>query len=158
MPQFIMDQLSPDDWLVELVPQLTDNYLRELFGKTVFRRGREYYTHHKIGLQEIVQGKLLANAYGVSGRYNLELNRTKSELSGHCDCPSSDACKHLAALLLLLREEATKEELGRFDHQPRGKKKEKKGSSDSQLAKLSKSQLIELVKRYAPAGADLGAV
>jgi len=77
---------------------------------TLIHRGREYYENNAVAdLDETEKGLWYAEVTG-SDTYSVELKLSaKNEIKRHaCDCPyDGDICKHVVAVLFLLREQLT---------------------------------------------------
>ncbi len=74
--------------------------LEKEFDSTIWQRGREYYREGLIG-DIIKSGDMVrAKSYGNS-TYRLEINLKSGDMK--CSCPCDFNCKHLAALIIWLK-------------------------------------------------------
>lgn len=70
------------------------------FDSTIWQRGKEYYREGLVG-NIIKSGNVIkAESYGNS-TYRLEINLKSGDMK--CSCPCDFSCKHLAALIIFLK-------------------------------------------------------
>ncbi len=74
--------------------------LEKKFDSTIWQRGKEYYTEGLIGNVIKSGNRIKAESYGNS-TYRLEVDL--KEMSMKCSCPCDFNCKHLAALIIWLK-------------------------------------------------------
>lgn len=74
--------------------------LEREFDNEIWRRGREYYREGLVGKVIKTGNVIKAESYG-SSTYRLEINLKTKEMK--CSCPCDFYCKHLAALVIWLK-------------------------------------------------------
>lgn len=80
--------------------------LEKEFDSTVWQRGREYYREGLIGSVVKSEDIIKAESYG-SSTYRLEINIKTKNMK--CSCPYEFLCKHLAALIIFLKNNKVRE-------------------------------------------------
>ncbi|MFN0033468.1 MAG: SWIM zinc finger domain-containing protein, partial [Saprospiraceae bacterium] len=84
------------------IRQLHDSQLAGIFGRTILNRAYDYA--EAIESVEVQPGRAEAEIYGTE-LYEVTLEHRAGDVFGDCSCPYDDgACKHLAALLMHLRD------------------------------------------------------
>ena len=74
--------------------------LEKEFDSTIWQRGREYYHEGLVGNVVKFKNVIKAESYGNS-TYRLEINLKSGDMK--CSCPCDFSCKHLAALIIFLK-------------------------------------------------------
>ncbi|MBU2637855.1 MAG: SWIM zinc finger family protein [Nanoarchaeota archaeon] len=103
------------------------------FNNPYWQRGKEYYQEGLIG-NIIRDGDVIrAESYGNS-TYRLEINLKTGEMS--CSCPCGFACKHLAALIIWLKNNKVTE-ISEMENSLKSKTKEELIAMISQMVKAN---------------------
>lgn len=143
--------LVPGQTFSETLRGLHDGHLAEIFGRTIL--GRAYDYTNAIESLEISPGSAEAEIYGTEP-YETSIECRLGVVFGSCSCPYDSACKHLAALLLYLRDEAEPAELDNIE--PLATRDSKSAQLaqpfdfDAYLDALDASELRTLVRQFAP--------
>jgi superfamily II DNA or RNA helicase len=93
--------------LTEWRDQLSDSAIRRTVGYDALRRGQAYASQGRVSQVEARHGgrQLTATVQGAAPRpYLTTVTARESGWSGACSCPVAVDCKHVAALLVSLRE------------------------------------------------------
>jgi superfamily II DNA or RNA helicase len=90
---------------------LNDRALRRLLGARAFLRGYDYVRRHAVENVAIEDSTARGQVRGTEPEpYNVQVSRTPSGLTSECTCPAfskiNGHCKHVAALLIALRDQA----------------------------------------------------
>jgi uncharacterized Zn finger protein len=130
--------------LVEVFNELSVEEIQNCFDYKVYERGAEYYENEliirasynpdKTQMQATVQGET---------NYSIEVALRNGKVTGSCTCPYGNYCKHVAAVLLYAIDDNSE-----IDMVVNVEKTEP--NINHYLQSLSKDELIELVKKYAP--------
>src|SRR4029077_15254906 len=80
-------------------------------GARAFLRGYDYVRRHAVDQIEIADASAKGNVRGTEPEpYNVQLQLTPAGFSSECTCPAfskiNGHCKHVAALLIALRDQA----------------------------------------------------
>ena len=135
---------------------LTETYLRQFAGSTIFERGEGYADGEAVYSLRYDAGSdsIQAEVAGNYDDYEVTASSPGGRLSAECDCPYEGyPCKHIVAVLLtFLRDKARYAE--------EAKKRQKAQSSLAKKIKaLSQEQLVEIlldyVKKYPDVKRDL---
>ncbi|MDI6737863.1 MAG: hypothetical protein QME12_05100, partial [Nanoarchaeota archaeon] len=103
------------------------------FNNPYWQRGKEYYSEGLIGNIVKAGDVVRAESYGNS-TYRLEINLKEGSMS--CTCPCNFACKHLAALILWLKNNKVTE-ISEMENSLRSKTKEELIAMISQMVKAN---------------------
>ncbi len=135
--------------LANTLHQLHDGDLANIFGRKILDRGYDYL--EAIESLQIQPGTVVAEVYGTEP-YELILEHRSGDVYGTCSCPYEGACKHLAALLMHLRDEVDKAELAAINPPADNVSKHKTVSFDfdRHLEALNADELRALVRQFAP--------
>jgi len=113
-------------------------HLEEQFAGNIWQRGKEYYSEGLVG-NIIKAGDIVkAESYGNS-TYRLEINLKTGEMS--CSCPCDFACKHLAALIIWLKNNKVTEI----------------SAVESSLKSKTKEELIAMITKMVKANPEISA-
>lgn len=134
------------------IRSLDDGALSEIFGRTIL--GRAYSYKDAIEELDIQPGRITAEVYGTEP-YEVEIEYRAGDVFGDCSCPYEAACKHLAALLMYLRDETDAEELAEADAKPTieiggGAYASGHFDFDKWLESRTERELRDLVRQFAP--------
>lgn len=97
------------------IPSLKDN-----FGPEILERGRTYYKEGRVK-NLIVDGKTIAAVVAGNRNYRVRMDLTKRDFK--CTCPCDFNCKHMAAVLYVLRENKEVETINNLKNQLNKKSK-----------------------------------
>ena len=95
----------------DAISTLNDRALRRLLGARAFLRGYDYVRRHAVDQVEIGDASARGNVRGTEPEpYNVQLQLTPNGFSSECSCPAfskiNGHCKHVAALVIALRDQA----------------------------------------------------
>jgi superfamily II DNA or RNA helicase len=95
----------------DAISTLNDRALRRLLGARAFLRGYDYVRRHAVDQIEIGDASARGHVRGTEpDPYNVQLQLTPGGFSSECTCPAfskiNGHCKHVAALLIALRDQA----------------------------------------------------
>lgn len=108
------------------------------FAGNIWQRGKEYYSEGLIGNIIKAGDVVRAESYGNS-TYRLEINFKEGSMS--CTCPCGFACKHLAALIIWLKNNKVTEI----------------SAVESSLKSKTKEELIAMISRMVKANPEISA-
>ncbi len=137
--------------LADTISQLHDGDLAQIFGRTILNRAYDYVEN--VDALELQPGVATAEVDG-SELYELTIEHRLGAVYGECSCPYEAACKHLAALLMHLRDHLDRKQLAvinpliikTMDTKP----KSAVFDFDRHLETLSVEELRILVRQFAP--------
>jgi hypothetical protein len=133
--------------MLALNSSLTAAAVEEFAGKTIYKRGLDYYRSGNVynAVFDAESGRLEAAVYGNYGDYTVEISSTgRSALNADCDCPYEGyPCKHVVAVLLLFIDKR-KALLARSTAA-----KQTKVQLEERLQELSQPELTELITQLA---------
>lgn len=95
----------------DAISTLNDRALRRLLGARAFLRGYDYVRRHAVDQIAIEDASARGHVRGTDPTpYSVSVNLTPSGISSECSCPAfskiNGHCKHVAALLIALRDQA----------------------------------------------------
>jgi superfamily II DNA or RNA helicase len=95
----------------EAIATLNDRALRRLLGARAFLRGYDYVRRHAVDQIQIGDASAKGHVRGTEPEpYNVQLQLTPGGFASECTCPAfpkiNGHCKHVAALLIALRDQA----------------------------------------------------
>ena len=95
----------------DAISTLNDRGLRRLLGARAFLRGYDYVRRHAVDQITVEDGSARGQVRGTDpDPYQVQLRLTPSGFSSECTCPAFSTinghCKHVAALLIALRDQA----------------------------------------------------
>ncbi len=133
--------------LLAAIRAITNAEINRVFGADIVQRSKEYADD----IEQVfyASGKAQTAIFGTRP-YDVVLETRTGQLVGRCSCPYGGACKHLAALVRHLRDEATDEDLAAMEAHPE-KKAPANFDFDEWLKQRSKDELRALVQQFAPA-------
>ncbi len=100
-----LSHLKETDLASEL-QRLDRTTIKSIFGRTIYNRGLDYYMDDLVTIEAVIADKVVATVTGsMAYDYKILLKHDGDVLYGSCSCPYYDACKHLAAVLLVLKED-----------------------------------------------------
>lgn len=149
---FLLFSLPQGQTLAEKISGLHDGQLAEIFGRTILNRAFDYI--EAIESVAIQPARVEAEVYG-SEPYEVVLEYRSGDIFGDCSCPYEAACKHLAALLMHLRDNEEEENLEQINPIEESVQTSSKGKTaafdfDEYLEDLSVDELRALVRQFAP--------
>lgn len=139
--------------LAEKIRRLTDSNLAGIFGHTILNRAYDYLD--AIESLDIQPGRAEAEILG-SEPYEVTIDHRGGSVFGGCSCPyDGGVCKHLAALLMHLRDEDKVVDLEQINSPVTDTITTSKGKPpafdfDQHLQGLSADELRALVRQFAP--------
>src|SRR5262245_29900378 len=94
----------------EALSQLNDRVLRRLLGARAFLRGYDYVRRQAVSDVQMEELSATGHVRGTDPEpYNVKLQVTPSGFTSECTCPAfpkiNGHCKHVAALLISLRDQ-----------------------------------------------------
>lgn len=125
---------------------LKDDRIIELFSRPVLHRA--YRNSERFDLIDIQKGRVEAELAGTP-RYEQELEFRDGQVFGRCSCPFGDHCKHIAALLIRLREMGA-DELRPLDESPTSPFGGGAFDFEAYLETLSAPELRKLLLEFTP--------
>ncbi|GEM_PF-1287200 len=134
--------------LAEKIRQLHDGDLVGIFGRTILNRAYDYLD--AVESVDIRPGRVEAEVQGTE-TYEISLEHQSGDMYGHCSCPyDGGACKHLAALLMYLRDE--EQNLEQINLPAKGEAASPAATFDfdQYLEGLKADELRALVRQFAP--------
>jgi superfamily II DNA or RNA helicase len=95
----------------DAVSNLNDRALRRLLGARAFLRGYDYVRRRAVDNLEVGEASARGSVRGTEPTpYNVQLQLTPQGFTSECSCPAfskiNGHCKHVAALLIALRDQA----------------------------------------------------
>ncbi len=95
----------------EAIATLNDRALRRLLGARAFLRGYDYVRRHAVDQIQIDEASARGHVRGTEPEpYNVQLQLTPNGFASECTCPAfpkiNGHCKHVAALLIALRDQS----------------------------------------------------
>ena len=95
----------------EAISTLNDRALRRLLGARAFLRGYDYVRRHAVDKITVEEGAARGFVRGTDPEpYNVQIQLTPNGFSSDCSCPAfskiNGHCKHVAALLIALRDQS----------------------------------------------------
>jgi hypothetical protein len=144
--------LAQGEAFAEKIGRLHDGQLAEIFGRTILNRAYDYLEAIESVYLQPRQAE--AKIYG-SEPYEVVLEHRAGDVFGDCSCPYESRCKHLAALLMHLRDHEDESDLAQInapssDAQPLSKGKTALFDFDKYLENLSADELRASVRQFAP--------
>ncbi|MFC2112258.1 SWIM zinc finger domain-containing protein [Bacteroidota bacterium] len=145
--EYLFDTAAPD--LESCIENLTDPEIRSSCEYKVFIRGQEYLLDGAVEKVDYNKKENLITSR-VSGTldYSVSIHIEEGAVYGSCDCPYDDVCKHIAATLLWLKKEGLASH-AMPDIQQANEDRPAE-SLKKHLDSLSKTELVELVMKFAP--------
>ncbi|MFM8361593.1 MAG: SWIM zinc finger domain-containing protein [Haliscomenobacter sp.] len=125
---------------------LKDDRIIELFSRPVLHRAHR--NAERFDLIDIQKGRVEAEIAGTP-RYEQELEFRDSQVFGRCSCPFGDHCKHIAALLIRLRQMGA-EALRPLDESPTSPFGGGAFDFEAYLETLSAPELRKLLLEFTP--------
>ena len=145
--KYLFDATSPD--LRRSIENLTESDVESCCEYRVFRRGEDYYHEGAVEQIDYIQNNNTINAcVAGSEDYSVSIFLEEGQVYGTCTCPYYDVCKHIVATLLYLKKEGTSC-LDIVD-MPVITESQSLGFLQKHLKSLSKSDLVNLVMKFAP--------
>ena len=142
---FHLFDLNGHESIYDLIHGLKPYDLQESFYYEIVHRGESYYRQGLVQEVKIHPQEITAIVAG-SQNYHSRFYTEGDQIYGRCDCPYDGPCKHLAALayFIILEPKSSLPIL------TPGKIKAQESQRDEYLNKLSKEELLDLVKQFAP--------
>lgn len=144
----IPDDLTPSQFMSTLEPI----ELARIFEVAVLGRGHNYYYDGHVEGVDFHPGLIVAEVIGREV-YEVHLQLQGQHIVGFCTCPYESRCKHLAAVLLYLIEEADADDLALLDEPPPAAEVAQDNPANAleeYLDGLSKAELKDLIRDLAP--------
>ena len=137
---FNTDQINLPDFF----RSISEEEIEECCTSKVFHRGNDYFTSGSVEEAAFNADKLKLKTMVVGDSdYTVQISLQKGEVAGSCTCPYETVCKHIIASLLFAVDEKSE-----IDVDTNSKKLEP--DINQYLQSLSKKELIDLVKKFAP--------
>lgn len=147
--KYLFNALSTD--FKESLNRVSEDDIADCCDYKIYNRGLEYFESGKVEYASFDEtNNLIQASVNGSYEYEVEIYQHEDNIYGTCSCPYRDAvCKHIVAVLLYVVDEGINNiPVQRFIKV--NKKKEDNNILDAHLKKLSKSELIKLVKKFIP--------
>lgn len=139
--------LQKGETLATHIAKLSKSDLMGLFGQTIYGRGYEYFKSRSVYKVDAEADKIKAKVQG-SENYKVKIKAEGTQVFASCSCPYDygDHCKHIAATLMHLQSEFS---IGSIELAT-VVQEDSQQALQEYLNGLSKSELVDLVKKYAP--------
>ncbi len=139
--------LQKGETLATHIAKLSKSDLMSLFGQTIYGRGYDYYQSRSVYNIDAEADKIKAKVRGTEN-YKVKIKAEGTQVFASCSCPYDygDHCKHIAATLIHLQKEYVTINIEAAVIIP----EDSQQTLQEYLDGLSKQELVDLVKKYAP--------